>query len=265
MDPVPAPSDAIEPKASPESSSTRPNPFDDSDVSSRKRRRTSASGSPSASIETGVHPSDSGSSPFSAINITPAALDTKMKVDQGSDQPRTPPQNVDSPTFPPEPPTSSRVTINLRNAPYSDSTTSPTALQYSSPSKVRLTTPEEDRVQKSVEETELDVATNADGGLGIAQRSSAAASPSPPVEVITIQDDDGVADEDPMIFDGSLLDGSVVDPDPIFADPTTQFPYRELDDTLPETVSRLCQYISSREYLSTSQIVWRHGANHYFA
>ncbi|KAL7788281.1 hypothetical protein V8C37DRAFT_388563 [Trichoderma ceciliae] len=169
-----------------------------------------------------------------------------MKVDQESEQPRTPPQIVDSNAFPPEPPTSSRVTINLRNAPYSDSTTSPTTLQYSSPSKIRISTPEEDRVKKSVEEAELDIVLKDDGGLGIAQPSSAA-SPSPPVEVITIQDDDGLVDEDTMAFDQSLLDNSFVSSDAMVADPTPQFPYRELEDPLPETVNRLCQYISTQQ------------------
>jgi ubiquitin carboxyl-terminal hydrolase 34 len=193
-----------------------------------------------------VHRSDSGSSPFSTINISLAALDDKMKVDQVSEPPRTPPQNVNSPTFSPEPPTSSRVTINLRNAPYSDSTTSPTALQYSSPSKIRIQTPEEDKIQKSIEEeAELDLVLNSDGGLGIAQPSSAA-SPSPPVEVITIQDDDGVADGDAMGFSESFLTHSNVGRDIVAADPTAQFPYRELEDTLPETVARLCHYISTR-------------------
>ncbi|RFU76361.1 hypothetical protein TARUN_5887 [Trichoderma arundinaceum] len=250
MDAVPAPSNSLEPKASPEPSSTRPNPFDDSDVSSRKRRRTSASGSgsPSASVETGVHPSDSGSSPFSAINVNLTALDSKMMVDQASEQPRTPPQNANSPTFSPEPPTSSRVTINLRSAPYSDSTTSPTALHPSTPSKIRRPTPEEDKVKKSVEEAEPDFVPNADGGLSIAQPSSAA-SPSPPVEVIALQDDDRVADDDAMAYDRSLLDNSILNRDTTIADPTTQFPYRELDDTLSETVSRLCQYISTQQSL----------------
>ncbi|KAJ6444692.1 ubiquitin C-terminal hydrolase [Purpureocillium lavendulum] len=41
-----------EEESSPELSSTRPNPFDDGDGSSRKRRRTSASGSPTASLDT---------------------------------------------------------------------------------------------------------------------------------------------------------------------------------------------------------------------
>ncbi|KAM0264096.1 hypothetical protein ACHAQJ_000841 [Trichoderma viride] len=249
MDPVPVISDVLDPKTSPEPSSTRPNPFDDSDVSSRKRRRTSASGSPSASVETGVHRSDSGSSPFSTVNISVAALDDTMKVDQGSEQPRTPPQNINSPTFSPEPPTSSRVTINLRNAPYSDSTTSPGALQDSSPSKIRIQTPDEDKIQKSIEEeAELDLVLNSDGGLGIAQPSSTA-SPSPPVQVIAIQDDDGVADGDAMAFGRSFLDNSMVGRDLVAADPTAQFPFREMEDTLPETVARLCHYVSTQQSL----------------
>ncbi|EHK45664.1 hypothetical protein TRIATDRAFT_40314 [Trichoderma atroviride IMI 206040] len=239
METVPETSEIQIPKTSPEPSSTRPNPFDDSDVSSRKRRRTSASGSPSASVETGLHRSESGSSPFSTVNTSVAALDDKMKVDRGSQQPRTPPQAANSPAFSPEPPTSSRVTINLRNAPYSDSTASPSAPQYFSPSKVRIQTPEEDQVQKSIEEeADLGLALNGNGHLGLAH-ASPVASPSPPVEVITIQEDDGVAEEVELVFDQSLLDGPM-------ADPTMEFPYSNTQNTLLETSTRLQTYFSSQ-------------------
>lgn len=245
METVPETSEIQIAKSSPEPSSTRPNPFDDSDVSSRKRRRTSASGSPSASIDTGLHRSESGSSPFSTVNTSVTALDDKIKVDRGSQQPRTPPQAAISPAFSPEPPTSSRVTINLRNAPYSDSTASPSAPQYFSPSKVRIQTPEEDQVQKSIEEeADLGLALNANGDLGLAHVSPVA-SPSPPVEVITIQEDDSVAEEVELVFDQSLLDGPI-------ADPTVEFPYSNTQNTLMETSSRLQNYLSSRKHPNVS-------------
>ncbi|KAK7213608.1 hypothetical protein V2G26_020786 [Clonostachys chloroleuca] len=43
--------DPLQRAGSSEPSSTRPNPFDDSDIASRKRRRTSQSGSPSRSVD----------------------------------------------------------------------------------------------------------------------------------------------------------------------------------------------------------------------
>jgi ubiquitin carboxyl-terminal hydrolase 34 len=133
------------------------------------------------------------------------------------------------------------VTINLRNAPYSDSTASPSAPQYFSPSKVRIQIPEEDQLQKSIEEeADLGLALNANGDLGLAH-ASPVASPSPPVEVITIQEDDSVAEGVELVFDQSLLDGPITDP-------TVEFPYSNTQNTLMETSSRLQNYISSRKY-----------------
>jgi ubiquitin carboxyl-terminal hydrolase 34 len=130
------------------------------------------------------------------------------------------------------------VTINLRNAPYSDSTASPSASQYFSPSKVRIQIPKEDQVQKSIEEADLGLALGTNGDLGLAH-ASPVASLSPPVEVITIQEDDSAAEEVELVFDQSLLDGPI-------ADPTVDFPYSNTQNTLFETSSRLQNYLSSR-------------------
>ncbi|UKZ56532.1 hypothetical protein TrVGV298_010369 [Trichoderma virens] len=251
---APATSDFPGPKASPEPSSTRLNPFDDSDVSSRKRRRTSASGSgsPSASVETGVYLSDSGSSPFyTTVNAMPV-LDGAVQPSQESKQPRTPPQNVDSPTIPPDPPASRGITINLRNPPSRASTASPTRMRYSptaaaryvSPSTLREPTPEEDKAKKSVEEAEPDVATNADADDGPQTPPTGwRASLSPPIEELFPGDHEmpDQADVELAANTFSPLDTGNVPP----ADPTMQFPYCDAD-TLPETVTRLHQFLSEQ-------------------
>ncbi|KKP04545.1 hypothetical protein THAR02_03371 [Trichoderma harzianum] len=253
---APATSEFPGPKASPEPSSTRPNPFDDSDVSSRKRRRTSASGSgsgsPSASVETGVYLSDSGSSPFYTTVNTIPSLDGTVQPSQESKQPRTPPQNVDSPTIPPDPSTSSRVTtINLRNPPSRASSASPTRMRYSptapvryvSPSTFREATPEEDKAKKSVEEAEPDVTTNTDGGprtLPAGWRASL----SPPVEELFPTDHE-MPDQAGIELAADTFSPLDAGNPPPPVDPTMQFPYLD-SDTLPETVNRLRQFLSEQ-------------------
>ncbi|KAL7948270.1 hypothetical protein V8C42DRAFT_313966 [Trichoderma barbatum] len=249
---APATADFPAPKASPEPSSTRLNPFDDSDVSSRKRRRTSASGSgsPSASVETGVYLSDSGSSPFyTTVNAMPP-LDGTVQPSQGSKQPRTPPQNVDSPTIPPDPPTSSRVTINLRNQPSRASTASPTRMRYSpaaagryiSPSTLREPTPEEDKAKKSVEEVESDVVPNGDDEPQTPP-TGWRASLSPPIEELFPSDREMPDQADIELATDKFSPLSATNLPP--TDPTMQFPYRDAD-TLLDTVNRLRQFLSEQ-------------------
>ncbi|KAL7823498.1 hypothetical protein V8C26DRAFT_386717 [Trichoderma gracile] len=249
---VPAMSDVAGLKASPEPSSTRLNPFDDSDVSSRKRRRTSvsASGSPSASVETGVYLSDSSSSPYyTTVNAMPPPLDGTVKPSPDSNEPRTPPQTVDSPTIPPDPPLSSRVTINLRSQSSRASTASPTrparepfvyspsAVRSISPSAPRAPTPEEDKAKKSVEEadppSDVDLQTPPPAWR---------ASLSPPPEDLFPGDQD--------MPDETVVEPKSDRPSPERAndatpllDPTARFPYHEPDKPLAETVNRLRQFL----------------------
>ncbi|KAL6697684.1 hypothetical protein J3F84DRAFT_293406 [Trichoderma pleuroticola] len=250
---APATSEFPGPKASPEPSSTRLNPFDDSDVSSRKRRRTSASGSgsPSASVETGIYLSDSGSSPFYTTVNTIPSLDGTVQPSPESKQPRTPPQNVDSPTIPPDPPTSSRVTINLRNPPSRASTASPTRMRYSptaavryiSPSTLREATPEEDKAKKSVEDAEPDVTANADDGPRTPP-TGWRASLSPPIEEL-FPGDHEMPDQAGIELAADALSPLDAGNSSLPADPTMQFPYHD-SDTLPETVNRLRQFLSEQ-------------------
>ncbi|KAL6860930.1 hypothetical protein J3F83DRAFT_768673 [Trichoderma novae-zelandiae] len=232
---VPAMSDFAGPKASPEPSSTRLNPFDDSDVSSRKRRRTSvsASGSPSASVETGVYLSDSSSSPYyTTVNAMPP-LDGTVKPSPDSNEPRTPPQTVDSPTIPPEPPLSNRVTINLRNQSSRASTASPTR-----PAREPFVhSPSADKAKKSVEDAE----PASDAGPETPPPGWRA-SLSPPTEDL-FPGDQEMPDEtaiEPKSERPSPESASNATP---LVDPTTRFPYHEPDKPLLETVNRLRQFL----------------------
>ncbi|GAP89275.1 putative ubiquitin carboxyl-terminal hydrolase [Rosellinia necatrix] len=134
-----------------EPSSTRPNPFDDdSTPSARKRRRTSLSGSRSASVETALSTtlSASLSTTISHDNAIAASDPRDMKIDtQGPALPSTPP----APSEQPSEPVSSRVTINLRNAGSLEAT--PTSPASPTPSRQRP-----GHVRASVEAPEVDMA-----------------------------------------------------------------------------------------------------------
>ncbi|KAL6889853.1 hypothetical protein HDV57DRAFT_345257 [Trichoderma longibrachiatum] len=250
MSSVPAMSDFAAPKASPEPSSTRLNPFDDSDISSRKRRRTSvsASGSPSASVETAVYMSDSSSSPYyTTVNAMPPPLDGTVKPSPDSNEPRTPPQTVDSPTIPPDPPLSNRVTINLRNQSSRASTASPTrparepfvispsAVRSISPSAPRVPTPEEDKAKKSVEEAD----PPSDADLE-SPPPAWRASLSPPTDDLFPGDQD-MPDETAIEPKSDRPSPEPADDATPLVDPTTRFPYHEPDKPLADTANRLRQ------------------------
>ncbi|KAK3295943.1 uncharacterized protein B0H64DRAFT_417531 [Chaetomium fimeti] len=89
--------------------STRPNPFEDNDLSSRKRRRTSlASDSRSRSVETiGSSPSP----PVAATSAIELRSDSAMKIDSDLAIPATPERQQPA-AEPASEPRSSRVTIN---------------------------------------------------------------------------------------------------------------------------------------------------------
>ncbi|KAK5989046.1 Ubiquitin carboxyl-terminal hydrolase 34-like protein [Cladobotryum mycophilum] len=222
MDPSLISTHCPSPTVSPEPSSTRPNPFDDGDVSSRKRRRTSPSGSPSAPAEMvqPIHPVAQSD----AVNGLDSTSDSQMKLQEDSDSPRTPEQPHASRMSPEEPP------------------------------QARESIPDEGQIKKSVEEPELDLAQDFSINTGISQPSSSG-SATPPIEVITIQETDGAADGyDDISFDPSNVEVSIIDQDVVFTDPTTQFPYRDPEETLPETVQRLIQFIAMREYSTTHTV-----------
>jgi ubiquitin carboxyl-terminal hydrolase 34 len=140
-----------------------------------------------------------------------------------------------------EPP-SSMVTLNLRNATQNDS-----SLSLPSPSPVAQPAATEnaadtinDQVKESVEEYEAEMGPAPSQGPAT-PRSSSLHSPSPPIEVITVQ-----SDED-MILDRQSIGVSIVEDDLVLVDPIHDFPFKEHNETLEGMVTRLSSYLTNRK------------------
>ncbi|KAF4990869.1 hypothetical protein FDECE_14224 [Fusarium decemcellulare] len=252
MDPVLRSPDLPDRAASAEASSTRPNPFDDGDISSRKRRRTSLSGSPANSLDTVNPVHDSSSS--TTLDTDPVLLSRSSAAGLGLDlvAPKTPEPGRSAVREPATEPPSSMVTINLRKAPRSDSSTSsppsPTpAAQTGGTNNVAAD--DDDDVKASVEDSEVDMVPAPPAqSFDTPQSTSTTRSTSPPIEIITVQ-----SDED-MISERQSVGVSIVGEDLVLIDPVQDFPFNEPEDTLVVTVNRLTTYISSQTPIDQSII-----------
>ncbi|KAK1640523.1 ubiquitin carboxyl-terminal hydrolase [Colletotrichum phormii] len=230
-------SEAPDRAVSSEPSSTRPNPFTDGDDSSRKRRRTSMSGgSRSLSVDSTKLSTGTSSSPAANHPDEAATQDSAMKIDTHPSTPQTP-ERQSTAREPPTEPSSSRVTINLRN------TTQPDPVSSSPVSPTPRTLPDQpteasEGVKKSVEG--LDEVDMAQAPIEITDTppSSSSSPQSPEVEVVAITDDDQDAPYDE--------DVSIIREDAASFDPTPDFPYHEAHESLPDTVSKLVQYLGSQ-------------------
>ncbi|WQF76050.1 Putative ubiquitin specific protease, papain-like cysteine peptidase superfamily [Colletotrichum destructivum] len=233
----PTGSSEAERAVSSEPSSTRPNPFTEGDDSSRKRRRTSMSGgSRSLSVETTKSDIGISSSPNAHHTDDAITQDSAMKIDTGPSTPQTPEPQSNA-REPPTEPSSSRVTINLRNTaqpgPLSPSPVSPTPQTLPD----RPTKPS-DGVKNSVED--LDEVDMAQAPIEITDTppSSSSSPKSPEVEVVVVPDDqDGPFDDDEV---------SIIREDAASFDPTSEFPYHDVHESLSETVAKLINYLSSQ-------------------
>ncbi|KAI0187692.1 ubiquitin carboxyl-terminal hydrolase [Xylaria flabelliformis] len=197
-----------------EPSSTRPNPFDDDDsnLSARKRRRTSLSGSPTASVGTAL-----------SHDNTIAASDTyDMKVDTPEPTLPSTPDRTDRPVEP----VSSRVTINLRNADSLEAT--PTSPASPTPLGQRP-----GHVRHSVEAPEIDMAP-AQSRDNTSSSSSTFGSPEPVgINVEDLEDDlDIIAAREPQCPFQTPDLGSIV----------SDFPYRCEGELPHDTVTRLSNF-----------------------
>ncbi|PHH89689.1 hypothetical protein CDD83_5495 [Cordyceps sp. RAO-2017] len=239
MDSPSTPSAAPDHHESPEPAVvTRPNPFDDSDLSSRKRRRTSLSGSPAASLEFA-----NDASALAGPDAQGPVPATAMNVDGSSERPKTP----DPPASPVDPP-SSKVTINLRRR--TDSA-SPTATLVSSVSQpdAKPSLPASAVPADGAEASDTAMANAADPGSK-SPRSSPL-STSPPIELINVPEVDD-RDDDNMNYTTDDLAEDTVAGSLHIADPTSHFPYNEPDESLCDTVQRLTQYLSTNTPIDAS-------------
>ena len=219
--------------------STRPNPFDDSDLSSRKRRRTSlASDSRSRSVET------LDFSPSSASARTPPpelGSDSAMKIDSEPIIPSTPEPQQQSGLEPASEPRSSRVTINVRT-PSHPLDAIPSTAPSPSPTSATpppATTPPADGVEAGMGEQGAATANGATVDIPVPSRSD---SGSPPIEIISVGAEDGADFEDDEAI--TMLDESGRS---LVYDPTVSFPFHDTTESFLETVLRLLQYLPTRK------------------
>ena len=216
--------------------STRPNPFDDSDLSSRKRRRTSlASDSRSRSAETLDY---SPSSPHERTPPPELGGDSAMKIDSEPTIPSTPEPQQQSDLEPASGPRSSRVTINVRT-PSHPLDVIPSSAPSPSPTSATpppATTPPADG---GVDEQGAVTANGAAVDIPVPSRSD---SGSPPIEIISVGAEDGADFEDDEAI--TMLDESGRS---LVYDPTVSFPFHDTTESFLETVIRLLQYLPTRK------------------
>ncbi|PFH60693.1 hypothetical protein XA68_10531 [Ophiocordyceps unilateralis] len=227
MDPASTPStlpEHIDEAASPEPSVTRPNPFDDDDISSRKRRRTSVSGSPAAPLEPANSLLDSSSL------AGPVSADA-MTIDDSPEEPRTPDQGHFQETPVVDPP-SSKVTINIRKR---NGSASPTAALVSS------LAPSNAKPSSSASPAPEEVAMEDVREPSSASRRSSSLSTTPPIEIVADSDGGG-----PVLDDMAIsTSNQPVEPNLLIFDPILQFPYLESGESLSDTLQRLAHYLST--------------------
>ncbi|KAI0128593.1 ubiquitin carboxyl-terminal hydrolase [Xylariales sp. AK1849] len=211
-----------------EPSSTRPNPFDDGELSARKRQRTSLTGSRSRSVET--LPSQDEADAM-------AGSDSVMKIDTPEPPaPSTPPQSDPLTEPPTSEPHSSKVTINLRNADSLEATPA------SPPSPTKARSRKHD-IKVSVEESEVDMGRAPPVEDYVSSSSSVTTSPDVPVIAID-DDEDDEDDDDPELIQTqssvSRIRPAHLDVGSIFL----EFPYHSADETYYDTVVRLNSFFN---------------------
>lgn len=224
-----SPSESKDRAVSPDPCSTRPNPFDDDDgTSARKRRRTSLNGaSPSRSVETtpeSARAEAQGGSVDRDINMT---LDSSTSI------PHTPEHKQDEAQPPVSETRHTKITLNLKKGKQA-SDFGPSSL----PGSPNGYGAQENGIRASVEDSDLDL-PNTSLDFADAASSSADVDNHLPIEII---DDDEDDDQGPSQI--TLLE----DPDPI-----TSFP-NPANQPLLQALHTICQHLpngmSAQNYCS---------------
>ncbi|KAK7711489.1 hypothetical protein SLS64_005513 [Diaporthe eres] len=238
-----SPVESRERAVSSEPCSTRPNPFDDDDgASARKRRRTSLNGaSRSRSLEseessrhTPARPADDD------IQGLPTDQDIKMTMDSSPSKPQTP-EHQQHHTQPLSESKPTRITLNLKSRKHAPQSTpsSPTSLKDADG---ELDTSHESGIRASVEDPELDVLN------AVPDFKSAASSPS------AVDDHDEPLIESVDENEISQL-ADLQDIELHLADPVHGFPTRP-DETLPDALQNICGALSTYREAAPKLTMW---------
>ncbi|KAG5923160.1 hypothetical protein E4U42_005032 [Claviceps africana] len=254
--------------SSPDPPSTRPNPFDDSDLLARKRRRTSGSASASASASASPPPPsastrdntnenhkttlnnhvDASNPGANNLDLDQQRQDEVVTTAHVAESLRTPPTSMYCDPNNSTPLSSSKVTINLRNLHDSalgpSEPSSPTSMRQAHDviSDSRRRTTEETGYFDSAQQPQMDI--GALSNIGTSSKSSPD-STSPPVELITISDVDSEDSDDEMVFSVDDKAAGIISNDMTSLDPILQFPYSEPDDDPSAPLHRLLEYLST--------------------
>lgn len=235
MDSAPDSPDQLQRAASSEPSSTRPNPFDDSDAA-RKRRRTSLSGSPSRSRHSSHVPDDNSSTTTTLNGDDQPESGSAMIIDDRTAEPQTPDLASGSGDPPLDPP-SSKVTLSLRKHQRSDNHPDNMSITPPSPSSPLEGVAQQD--QDAVDEL-ANIRVDTVDPVELSG-SSSSASDSPPVELVRISDDENDVHFDMPVTEVPMSGRQRQS----LADPMEAFPYHEpANETRCDTVHRLINYIS---------------------
>jgi ubiquitin carboxyl-terminal hydrolase 34 len=209
--------------------STRPNPFDNDEHSSRKRQRISGGGSRSRSVDAARVKT------VTHLSATPEESDEGLRRDPPL--PQTPTRTSSS--MPTAEPTSSRVTINLRSTrpPQSSSSVPPSP---ETPSKMAG---QSAGTHLSLDSGDEDVSTKQQIETPSSSSSVVADTGSPEIELISVNEDESeFGNRSPQVAiigdEDNLLLGS---------NPMLEFPYRGPAEPLPAAVRKIARFLEYGE------------------
>lgn len=210
--------------------STRPNPFDNDEHSSRKRQRISGGGSRSRSVDAARVKT------ATQLSATPEESDEGLRKE--APLPQTPTRMSSS--RPAAEPTSSRVTINLRSTrpPQSRSSVPPSP---ETPSKMAGHSA---GTHVSLDSGDDDTSTKQQIETPSSSSSAVADTGSPEIELISVNEDESE-------FGNRSPHVAIIEDDDDFldSDPMLEFPYRGITEPLPAVVRKIARFLEYGEWI----------------